>query len=385
MANYFSIPDFIISGTNALEEAAKGMVAYGKKALIVTDPVMVKLGNVGRVTDVLDECDISYSIFDGAATEPCDLIVMAGLEAYKKEDCQFLIAIGGGSPMDTMKAIALLVTCGGKMADYMGVAVDHENLPPMVAVPTTAGTGSEVTQFTIITDTATEVKMLLKGKSVMPSMAIIDPEFTMTMPAKVTAATGIDALCHSVEAFTSRKAQPMSDIFAKSAVKRIMANLKKVYDMPDDREARMEMALAATEAGIAFNNASVTIVHGMSRPIGALFHVAHGMSNAMLLGVCLEFIEGGAQSQLAVLGRECGIASENDSQELACRKFIDAVKQLLQDVDIPTPAECGIDREKFMQVVPKMTSDAMASGSPSNTRLHTEAADVEMLYKRLWQ
>ena len=160
----------------------------------------------------------------------------------------------------------------------------------MIAIPTTAGTGSEATMFTIITDTANNVKMLLKGACLIPDLAIIDPVFSISTPKSVTTSTGVDALCHAIEAYTSRKAQPFSDIFALSAIKRIFSNLPIVYEEPDNLEARKEMALAATEAGIAFNNSSVTLVHGMSRPIGALFHVPHGLSNAMLLERCMYFV-----------------------------------------------------------------------------------------------
>ena len=204
--------------------------------------------------------------------------------------------------MDSMKAIGAVVSNGGSICDYMGKTIEHE-LPPTCTIPTTAGTGSEATKVSIITNTKTGVKMLLNDPKLMAKLAVIDPVFTLTAPPAVTAATGVDALTHAIEAYTSVKAFSMSDIYALSAVKRIFSNLYEVYINGTNVEARKEMAIAALEAGIAFSNASVTIVHGMSRPIGALFHVPHGLSNAMLLNVCLDFIKPGAESRTLPAGK----------------------------------------------------------------------------------
>ena len=211
------------------------------------------------------------------------------LECYRSNGCDFLIALGGGSPIDAMKAIGSVVSNGGCINDYYGKIIDKPT-PPMIAVPTTSGTGSEATQFTIITNTQADIKMLLKGAVLMPDLAIDDPAFTLTAPQSVTAATGLDALCHAAEAYTSRMAQPLTDEFALSAVKRIFKYLPICYNEGQNIKAREQMSLAALEAGIAFNNASVTIIHGMSRPIGALFHVPHGISNAMLMYECFSYV-----------------------------------------------------------------------------------------------
>ena len=384
MSHGFITPSQILSGAGAREDAASTIAGLGKKALIVTDSVMVKLGNVKKVTDVLDGCATAYAIYDGINSEPTDKMIETGLSQYQKERCDFLIAVGGGSPMDSMKAIAMLSAGGGRITDYMGKNVTFA-LAPMVAIPTTAGTGSEATQFTIITDTENDVKMLLKGPSLMPDLAIIDPQFTMTAPAKITAATGMDALTHAVEAFTSKKAQPLSDTFAVSAVQRIFANLLTAFRQPDNETARTEMALAALEAGIAFNNSSVTIVHGMSRPIGALFHVAHGISNAMLLETCLSYVVDGALDRFAFLAKACHIVDEAADNETAARALIDRIAKLAKDLEIPTLEEYGIDRDAFYKAIPKMAQDAFASGSPSNTRKNITPADMEMLYDRLWK
>ena len=384
MAREFIVPGQMITGSGALDMAQNTLGTLGKKAMIVTDKVMIDLGNCAKVENALKSQNVEYTIYSEIAGEPTDTMIAKGLEQYKAEGCDFLVALGGGSPIDSMKAIGSLVKNGGNISDYMGKVIDVE-MPPMVAIPTTAGTGSEATQFTIITDTKKDIKMLLKGKCLIPSLAIIDPQFTMTAPPKITAATGLDALCHAVEAYTSRKAQTLSDTFAMSAVKRIFKYLPVAFHDGKNEEARVQMSVAALEAGIAFNNASVTLIHGMSRPIGALFHVAHGLSNAMLMKECLGFALEGAYDRFADLGRNIGAAAAEDSDKEASEKFLAAVVALTQELETPTLAEFGIDKEAFFNVIEKMAYDAMDSGSPQNTEREITQADVEQMYRNLWQ
>lgn len=383
MAREFIVPGQIISGSGALDMAEASLGQLGKKAMIVTDKVMIQLGNCAKVEAALKNQGVAYTIYSEITGEPTDLMIENGLRQYKEEGCDFLVALGGGSPIDSMKAIGSLVVNGGAISDYMGKVIDVE-MPPMAAIPTTAGTGSEATQFTIITDTRKDIKMLLKGKVLMPTLAVIDPQFTMTAPPKITAATGLDALCHAVEAYTSRKAQTLSDTFAMSAVKRIFKYLPEAFHDGKNEEARVQMSVAALEAGIAFNNASVTLIHGMSRPIGALFHVAHGLSNAMLLKECLSFALEGAYDRFAELGRAVGAASESDSDREASEKFLAAVVALTEELETPTLEEFGINKEEFFKVIGKMAYDAMDSGSPQNTRREITQADVEQMYRNLW-
>ncbi|MFR2776465.1 MAG: iron-containing alcohol dehydrogenase [Anaerostipes sp.] len=383
MAREFIAPGNIFTGAGALDMAEEKLGRLGKKALIVTDKVMVELGNCTKVEKALKNQNIEYVVYCEINGEPTDTMIENGLNLYKEENCDFLIALGGGSPIDSMKAIAALASNGGKIADYMGKIIEG-NLPTMVAVPTTAGTGSEATQFTIITDTQNDVKMLLKGAVLMPDYAIIDPQFTMTAPPKITAATGLDALTHAAEAYTSKLAQPLSDTFALSAIKRIFEYLPIAFHDGKNVEAREQMSIAALEAGIAFNNASVTLVHGMSRPIGALFHVAHGLSNAMLLKQCFIYALDGAYDRFAELGRAIHAASDDDSDKEASEKFLQAVVDICEELETPTLEEYGINKEEFFQVIDKMASDAMESGSPSNTRKPMTAEDVKEIYRNLW-
>lgn len=382
MAKEFIVPGQIITGAGALDMAENTLAQLGEKALIVTDRVMVELGNCAKVENALKNQGVAYSVYSEIAGEPTDTMIENGLRQYQEEGCDFLIALGGGSPIDSMKAIGSLVKNGGNISDYMGKIIDVE-MPPMAAIPTTAGTGSEATQFTIITDTKKDIKMLLKGRSLMPTLAVSDPQFTMTAPPKITAATGLDALCHAIEAYTSRQAQTLADTFALSAVRRIFKYLPIAFHDGKNEEARTEMAVAALEAGIAFNNASVTLIHGMSRPIGALFHVAHGLSNAMLMKECLGFALCGAYDRFAQLGRSIGAASAEDADKEAAEKFLAAVEGLTKELETPTLEEFGIDKEEFFRVIDKMANDALESGSPQNTRREITKEDIEQMYRNM--
>lgn len=384
MSDLFLTPAVIRTGAHALADAAPQLAALGQRPLLVTDPTMVRLGNAEAVLHVLRAGGQTPTVFDGVVGEPTDVIVGEALAAYEAGRCDCLVAVGGGSPLDTMKAVALLAAQGGDIAGYLG-QVCQGTLPPMAAIPTTAGTGSETTQFTIITDTRTGIKMLLKGPCLLPQLAILDPDMTLSVPPAVTAATGIDALTHAIEAYTSRKAQPLTDTLAKSAIARIFTHLPTCFAQGDNAAARGEMAMAALEAGMAFGNASVTLVHGMSRPIGALFHVAHGLSNAMLLTTCLAYALPGCPERFADLGRLIGLADADSSDREAADAFLCGVCALLHDLDIPTPAAYGLDRAAFFQAIPKMAEDALASGSPGNTRRTPTQEDIEALYQALWE
>ncbi len=382
MGNQFIMPKQIFYGENALNDAAPYIASFGKKALVVTDPMMIKLGNAKKVCDILDKSETAYAVFDGITGEPTDKMIESGLKVWNDENCDFLIAVGGGSPIDAMKAIGAVATNGGTINDYLGKIITVPT-PPMVAIPTTSGTGSEATQFTIITNTEKDIKMLLKGAVLMPDLAIDDPVFTLTAPPSVTAATGLDALCHATEAYTSRKAQPMTDDLALSAIKRIFEYLPVAYKDGNNVKAREEMSLAALEAGIAFNNASVTIIHGMSRPIGALFHVPHGISNAMLMSECFSYVCDGASERFGNMARAIGKADPTDSDSVAAEKFVAACKEICEICNIPTLSEYGIDLNQFSQCMPKMASDAFASGSPSNTVKEISVDDILCIYKKL--
>lgn len=381
--SHFVIPNHTVVGTNVLGEAAPLLKKMGNKAFIVTGRHIAVSDMMKQLTALLDENGIGCVIFDGITGEPTDTMIENGVEMLKSSGCDFIIGIGGGSPLDSAKAIAAMAVNEGSIADYNGKEITGEILP-LAAIPTTAGTGSEATKFTVITDSEKGIKMLLKGDVLVPKLAIIDSSFTVGAPKPVTSATGLDALTHAVEAYTSRKAFSMTDTLAVSAVKRIMKYLPIAYKEPDNSLAREQMSIAALEAGICINNSSVTIVHGMSRPIGALFHVPHGMSNAMLLKECLSFAVSGAYEKFANLGRETGVASDSDSDETAAEKFIDSLQNICDVCEIPTLEQYGIDRDEYYSKISKMATDAVASGSPANTVKEVTVDDCIEIYKKLY-
>lgn len=381
--SHFVIPNHTVVGTNVLGEAAPLLKKMGNKAFIVTGRHVAVSNMMKQLTALLDENGIDCVIFDGITGEPTDTMIEKGVEMLKSSGCDFIIGIGGGSPLDSAKAIAAMAVNEGSIADYNGKEITGEILP-LVAIPTTAGTGSEATKFTVITDSEKGIKMLLKGDVLVPKLAIVDSSFTVGAPKSVTSATGLDALTHAVEAYTSRKAFSMTDTLAVSAVKRIMKYLPIAYREPDNSLAREQMSVAALEAGICINNSSVTIVHGMSRPIGALFHVPHGMSNAMLLKECLSFAVSGAYEKFANLGRETGVASDSDSDETAAEKFIDSLQNICDVCEIPTLEQYGIDRDEYYSKISKMATDAVASGSPANTVKEVTVDDCIEIYKKLY-
>lgn len=381
--SHFVIPNHTVVGTNVLGEAAPLLKKMGNKAFIVTGRHVAVSDMMKQLTALLDENGIGCVIFDGITGEPNDTMIENGVEMLKSSGCDFIIGIGGGSPLDSAKAIAAMAVNEGSIADYNGKEITGEILP-LAAIPTTAGTGSEATKFTVITDSEKGIKMLLKGDVLVPKLAIIDSSFTVGAPKSVTSATGLDALTHAVEAYTSRKAFSMTDTLAVSAVKRIMKYLPIAYRELDNSLAREQMSIAALEAGICINNSSVTIVHGMSRPIGALFHVPHGMSNAMLLKECLSFAVSGAYEKFANLGRETGVASDSDNDETAAEKFVDSLQSICDVCEIPTLEQYGIDRDEYYSKISKMATDAVASGSPANTVKEVTVDDCIEIYKKLY-
>lgn len=380
---HFAVPSHILTGKDALAEAVPYIKECGSRALIVTGKHVGKSPMMHLLKKALMEAGIAYHIFDGITGEPTDQMIEEGLEQYRKTNSEFVIGIGGGSPLDSAKAIAAMAVNEEKIADYNGKEITGK-LPGIVAIPTTAGTGSEATKFTIITDQENDIKMLLKGDCLLPDVAVVASDFSTDMPKSVTAATGLDALTHAVEAYTSKKTSPLTDVFAVSAVQRIMKYLPAAYRNGYDVKAREEMSLAALEGGICINNSSVTLVHGMSRPIGALFHVPHGLSNAMLLKECLGFALDGAWERFADLGRAVGAASDHDGDPDAATAFLGEIEKLCRICEVPTLREYGIKETEFLPVMEKMAEDAIASGSPGNTRKPVSKEDCINLYRKIY-
>lgn len=381
----FLIPQVLITGSGSSEKVGEESKKLGgKKALIVTDKVMVNLGALEHTKKALEENKIQFTIYDGVETEPTIEYVREGVKFFKDHGCDFIIAFGGGSPIDTAKAISIMLTNPGSIEDYKGLGKVVNKGIPLIAVPTTAGTGSEVTQFTIITDTKTNVKMLIGSPLIIPQVAIVDPLLTLSCPRGLTAAVGIDALTHAIEAYVSIKSQPMSDIFCLSAIELISGNLRQAWANGNNIEAREKMMLGALQAGIAFSNSSVALVHGMSRPIGAYFHVAHGVSNAALLGVVTEFSLIGNPTRYAQIAKAMGENITGLTDLEAAKLAAKSIKSLIKDVQIPSLKELGIEKEKLDQLAPKMAEDAIASGSPGNNPRQATKEEIIELYNKAY-
>ena len=355
-----------------------------KNPIIITDKTMVKLNIIEPLERALTDMQIRYKIFDDTMPEPTAKSIENGVSELKNGSFDCIIAFGGGSPIDSAKAISLLATQGGLIETYKFPFINIENNIPIIAIPTTAGTGSEVTKFTIITNEKTDEKMLCLGPAFMPVAAIVDYELTYSVPKRTTADTAIDSLTHAIEAYVSKKSNLFSDTQAISAMELIAPNIRRAYNNGKDQEAREKLMTGATLAGIAFSNSSVALVHGMSRPIGAFYHVPHGLSNAMLLPTVTEFSIPAAPERYSKCAKATGIANFDDSIEESNKKLLDELKQLNLDLEVPTLEEFGVKKETFFQNIDTMATQAIASGSPNNNPIVPNHDELVSLYKKLW-
>jgi len=385
MAIEVLVPSIINIGGGAIAEASSILKRLDvKHPLIVTDAFLERVGLAESLRRQLEKAGIACGAFSETVSDPTTDAVAAGLRAFTEGKHDALVSLGGGSPIDTAKAIGMLAANGGRARDYKVPNEIPRKSPLHVAIPTTAGTGSEVSRFTVITDSETDEKMLIAGAPLVPNAAIVDFELTMSMPARLTADTGTDSLTHAIEAHVSRKANAFADAFALMAMKTIWAELPTAFREPDNRRARESMMLAATQAGMAFSNASVALVHGMSRPIGAHFHVPHGLSNAMLLPAVTAFSVKAAESRYAECARTIGIADRSHSDAEAGRRLVDALFERNQELEVPSPKEYGIPEERYFSLIPTMAKQALASGSPQNNPRIPTSDEIERIYRQIW-
>lgn len=380
-----ALPRLMKVGAGAVQELGEVLAELGaQRPLIVTDPFMDKSGTVDVAVRALRTAGFEAAVFAETVPDPTTDSLRAGLDAVERHKADVLIGFGGGSSIDTAKALGLLSLKGGPMRQYKAPRRNTGPSLPVVAVPTTAGSGSEATQFSIISDSETNEKMLCAGPAFLPVAAVVDYELTLSMPARLSADTGIDALTHAIEAYVSRKANPFSDGFALAAISAIGRNLRDVYKDGSNREAREAMMLAATQAGIAFSNSSVALVHGMSRPLGAHFHIAHGLANAMLFPAVTEFSVAGAQARYAECARALGAAGPEDDDAAAAKALVAELHALNQDLGVPTPQSYGISADDWHRLIPVMAEQALASGSPANNPVVPEASEIQALYAKVY-
>jgi alcohol dehydrogenase class IV len=378
-------PRMLQVGGGAVRQVAEALGKFGlSRPLVVTDPFMVSSGHVRNCLDPLAAAGIAVTVFSDTVPDPTDTVVDAGVEQLRQGNFDCLIGFGGGSPIDTAKAMAILAAGGGKMRDYKAPIAADKGALPVIAIPTTAGTGSECTRFTVITDTEWDEKMLIAGLGALPLAAIVDYELTYSVPARTTADTGIDSLTHALEAFVSKRANPFSDALAVSAMALIARHIRSAYAEPRNAVAREGMMLGATQAGLAFSNASVALVHGMSRPIGAHFHVPHGLSNAMLLPAVTRFSVGAAEARYAEAARRIGFADDRDGDGSATAKLVAGLEALNKELAVPSPAAYGIDEGVWNGRMDLMAEQALASGSPANNPRVPSKEEIIALYREVW-
>ncbi len=378
-------PRMLLVAGGAVKQVAEVLAKFGlSRPLVVTDPIMVKLGLVNRCLDPLTAAGLKPAVFSDTVPEPVDTVIEAGVKVLQAGDYDCMIGFGGGSPIDTAKAMAILAAGGGKMRVYKAPYAADRGAVPVIAIPTTAGTGSECTRFTVITDTDNDEKMLIAGFGALPLAAIVDYELTFSVPPRTTADTGVDSLTHALEAYVSKRANPFSDALALAAMELIGRNIRAAYAEPNNAAAREAMMIGATQAGLAFSNSSVALVHGMARPIGAHFHAPHGLSNAMLLPAVTRFSVPGAEARYAEASRRIGFAGATDSNPVAAARLITGLEALNKDLSVPTPADFGISEADWNGKMALMAEQALASGSPGNNPRVPTAAEIVGLYREVW-
>ncbi|MDY7218776.1 iron-containing alcohol dehydrogenase [Denitrificimonas sp. JX-1] len=362
----FFMPGVSLFGANVLSELADRVTALGGvKPLIVTDQGMTQMGYTKQITDLLEAASIKYAVFDETVPNPTDTNVEQGVAAYQDNQCDMLISLGGGSAHDCCKAVGLLVANGGSIADYEGVDQLKKALPPYIAINTTAGTASELTRFTIITNTSNHVKMAIVDWRVTPDLAINDPLLMMKMPPSLTAATGMDALTHAVEAYVSTDANPITDAVALQAMRLIAKYLRVAVARGDDLEARDRMAYAQYLAGMAFNNAGLGHVHAMSHQLGGMYNLPHGVCNALLLPHVCEANLMAAQERYADIAEALGENTYGMSVREAAEMAVVAIRCLSEDVGIPSRlSELGVKDEDIETMVKHAQEDVCAVTNP---------------------
>jgi alcohol dehydrogenase class IV len=372
-------------GRGASEELGKLCAQLGiTRPILVTDQFLTATGQADRVAVILRAAGCTPVVFSETVPDPTTSSLQPGLEALRAHGADGVIGFGGGSPMDTAKALAVLAVADEGIGSFKAPRSYSGPVLPIIAVPTTAGSGSEATQFTVITDDDTDEKMLCPGLSFLPLATVVDFELTVSMPARLTADTGVDALTHAIESYVSRRSNPFTDGLALTAMRSINAHLRRAYVDGDDREAREAMMLASMQAGMAFSNASVALVHGMSRPIGGHFHVAHGLSNAMLLPAVTRFSAPAATGRYADCARAMALTDEVGDKK-AASTLVDELEILCDDVAVPSPSKYGIAERDWNSRLDVMAQQALASGSPANNPRVPDAGQVVELYQAIYE
>lgn len=370
----------VIFGRRSLQQVGESCLRLGaKKVFIVSDPGVNEAGWLDQVVESCREVGLSYSCFSDITTNPKDYEAERGAGCYKEQECDAIIGIGGGSVIDIAKAVAILATNGGKISDYEGVDRIEVPLPPLVMAGTTAGSGSEVSQFSVIVNTEKKKKMTIVSKSLVPDIAIIDPETLSTKSAHLTASTGLDVLTHAIESYVSIAATPMTDVHAKNAMKLVAENLRPSVASKLNSEAKEHMAMASLQAGLAFSNAILGAVHAMSHSIGGRYPMLHGDVNAVLLPYVMEFNLLAAPRRFQAIAELLGANITGLTPTEAGKMAIEYVKELSLDIGAPQKlSEMGFEEEMIREISELALNDACMITNPRDIT----AADVETLLRK---
>ncbi len=377
MTSAFYIPTVNLMGAGCLIQAVDSIQSQGfKKGLIVSDKVLNQIGVVKQVNDLLAERAIATVVFDGTQPNPTISNVNEGLELLVENGCDFVISLGGGSPHDCAKGIALVAANGGKIADYEGVDRSEKPQVPLIAINTTAGTASEMTRFCIITDEKRHIKMAIVDKHTTPLISVNDPELMLAKPASLTAATGMDALTHAIEAYVSTAATPITDAVAIKAIELIQAHLRTAVNKGEDIEAREQMAYAQFMAGMAFNNASLGYVHAMAHQLGGFYDLPHGVCNAVLLPHVQKYNAQVCPARLKDIAAAMGVNVTGLTDEQGAEAALSAIKQLSKDVGIPAGLEdLGAKSEDIPLLAENALKDACGFTNPKQAT-HDEISSI---------
>ncbi len=370
----------IIFGRGAMSQVGESALRVGaNKVFVVSDEGVTNAGWVERAVAYLNAVGLQYEIFYQLTSNPKDYEVTRGLQKYLDSGCDVLLAVGGGSPIDVAKSIAILATNGGRVQDYEGINKISKPLPPMLVVASTAGSGSEVTQFAIVVDSLRKLKMAIISKSLVPDIAIIDPEILQTKSAKLTAATGIDALCHAIEAFVSLAATPLTDVHALNAIRLISGNLRESVACRTNLEAKTNMAMASLNAALAFSNAILGATHAMAHQVDGLLDQHHGESNASLLPHVMEFNLIACPEKFKLIASAMGEEVTGLSTRAAAEKAVEAVRRLIADVGLNKGlGELGL-KEEF---IPRLSKNALNDACLITNPRDADENDLEAIFKR---
>jgi len=377
----FLVPE-IVYGAGAMGLAGRHASNFGAtKVLIVSDPGVIDAGWTAKVESSLYEMKIPYAVFSAVTPNPKDHEVMAGAEVYRREKCDLILAVGGGSPMDCAKCIGVVVGNQGDVLEFEGVDAISNPGPPLIFIPTTAGTSADVSQFAIVTDTNRHVKIAIISKMVVPDISLVDPETTVTMPAELTAATGMDALCHAFEAFVSTAASPLTDMAALQAVRLITANLPSAHREPSNMTFRDNMMMASLMAGLAFSNASLGLVHAMAHSLGGAKDLAHGDCNSMLLEKVVRFNFPAATGKYIQLAGAMGLAGDALEPSAVASALVDRIASLRRRLGITQRLkDMGVSFEDLSQLAGYAFKDPCLATNPRDA----EPSEIELLYGEIY-